>query len=177
MKRRKLVAHCALCILACFAIAVGGMAQQNTAGSSSALVLKEDTEVSLKFAQDLSSKDAAEGDSVSFILTEDLTVNGVVVVKAGAKAIGEVSNAKKAGMMGKGGELNIKLDHLTAGDTKVKIRGSRGREGESKLGTAVVLTVLFGPVGLVKHGKNIEIKEGAVMKACVAESVTFRPTS
>ena len=152
------------------------MAQQTTLGSSSALLLKKDTELSLKFAQDLSSKDAAEGDPVSFILTEDLTVNGVVVVKAGAKATGEVSNAKKAGMAGKGGELNIKLDHLTAGDIKVRIRGSRGREGESKLGTAVVLTVLFGPVGLVKHGKNIEIKEGAVMKAFVAESVTFRPT-
>jgi hypothetical protein len=148
-------------------------AQQKSGPASAGLILKEDTEVPLKFAQDLSSKDASEGDSVSFILAEDLIVDGTVVVKAGAKAIGEVSNAKKAGMMGKGGELNIKLDHLTAGNVRVKIRGSRGREGESKLGTAVVLTVLFGPVGLVKHGKNIDIKEGAAMKAFVAENATF----
>ena len=71
-------------------------------------------------------------------------------------------------MMGKGGELNIRLESLQADEGKVRLRGSRGREGESKVGTAVALTVLFGPVGLIKHGKNIDIAAGTPFLAYVA---------
>src|SRR5258708_29079245 len=75
----------------------------------SKLVLKEGTDVKLKFSDDLSSKTASEGDPVNLVLDEDLKVDDVVVVRAGAKATGTVSNAKKAGMMGKGRELNLRL--------------------------------------------------------------------
>jgi hypothetical protein len=44
--------------------------------------LREGSDVSLKFAQDLSSKNAADGDSVELVLAEDLTVNNVVIAKA-----------------------------------------------------------------------------------------------
>src|SRR5713226_1033200 len=99
------------------------------------LVLKEGTDVKLKFADDLSSKTATEGDPVNLVLDEDLKVGDVVVVKAGAKATGTITNAKKAGMMGKAGELNMRLEHLKAGDQRVKVRGSKGKEGQGKEGT------------------------------------------
>ena len=57
-------------------------------------MLREGEDVSLKFAQDLSSKTAADGDPVALLLDEDLKVGGVVVAKAGSKAFGEVTNAK-----------------------------------------------------------------------------------
>src|SRR5207244_12123208 len=66
-------------------------------------LLKEGTEVDLKFAQDSSSKTAAEDDRVNFELAEDVKVGDVTVAKAGAKAVGTVTHVKKAGMMGKGG--------------------------------------------------------------------------
>jgi hypothetical protein len=131
------------------------------------LTLKEGTDVKLKFAQALSSKTAADDDPVNMVLDEDLKVGDVTVAKAGAKALGTVTNAKKAGMMGKGGELNLRLEYLIVGDSRMRIRGTRGREGEGKVGTAVALTVLFGPIGLIKHGKNVEIKEGTPLAAFV----------
>ncbi len=139
------------------------------------LVLKEGTDVKLKFTDDLSSKTAAEGDPVSLTLDEDLKVGDVVVVKAGAKAVGTISNAKKAGMMGKAGELNMRLEHLTAGDQRIRIRGSKGKEGEGKEGTTVALTVLFGPIGLIKHGKNVEIKAGTPLAAYVDQDTPLDP--
>jgi hypothetical protein len=142
----------------------------------SSLVLKEGTEVPLRFAQDLSSKNNVGGDSVHLVLAQDVVVDGVTVARAGSAATAEVTNAKKAGMMGKGGELNIRLEHLTAGSAKVRLRGSKAREGDSKVGTAVVLTVLFGPVGLMKHGKNIEIAEGTPLTGYVAEDVKLPAT-
>jgi hypothetical protein len=136
-----------------------------TSAPTDKLVLKDGSDVKLKFAESVSSKTANEGDTVNLLLDEDLKVGSVVVAKAGSKAVGTVTNAKKAGMMGKAGELNMRLEYLKVGDERVKIRGSKGKEGEGKEGTAVVLTVLFGPLGLIKHGKNVDVKEGTPLTA------------
>ena len=138
-------------------------------------MLKEGTDVRLKFGQELSSKTANEGDPVNLVLDEDLKVGDVVVAKAGAKALGTITHAKKAGMMGKGGELNMSLEYVLAGDTRVRLRGTKGKEGEGKVGTAVALTVLFGPIGLIKHGKNVEIKEGTPLMAYVDRDTALQP--
>jgi len=131
------------------------------------LILKEGTDVNLKFAQDLSSKTAVDDDPVNLVLGEDLKVGEVTVAKAGAKAVGTVTHAKKAGMMGKGGELNLRLEYLIVGDSRMRLRGTKGKEGEGKVGATVALTVLFGPIGLIKHGKNVEVKEGTALRAFV----------
>jgi hypothetical protein len=159
-----------------FAFTVVGIASAQTMAAKEPggkIVLKEGSDVKLKFAQELSSKTASEGDTVNFVLAEDLKVGDVVVAKAGDKAVGTVSNAKKAGMMGKGGELSVRLEHLKAGDTKVRLRGSKGKAGDDKTGQAVALTVLFGPIGLIKHGKDIVVKEGTPLNAYVDEDATF----
>jgi hypothetical protein len=137
--------------------------------------LRDGDDVPLTFAEDLSSKTAAEGDPVTLVLAEDLKVGNVVVARAGSKATGEVTNAKKSGMMGKAGELNLRLNYLKVGDYKVHLRGTRGKEGESGTTGAVVLTVLFGPIGLIKHGKNVEIKQGTALKAYVSDDIALPP--
>lgn len=136
------------------------------------LVLKEGTDVKLKFAQDLTSKTAAEDDPVNLVLDEDLKVGDVVIAKAGAKALGTVTHVKKAGMIGKAGELNMRLEYVLVSDARMKIRGTKGKEGQGKEGTAVALTILFGPIGLIKHGKNVEIKEGTPLAAYVDQDFT-----
>jgi len=143
--------------------------------SSGKLVLKEGGDVKLKFAQDLSSKTANDDDPVNLVLDEDLKVGDVTVCKAGAKAVGTVTHAKKAGMMGKGGELNLRLEYLLVNDTRMRLRGTKGKEGEGKVGAAVALTVLFGPIGLIKHGKNVEVKQGTPLLAYVDQDFTIPP--
>jgi hypothetical protein len=147
----------------------------STSAPSDKLVLKDGSDVKLKFAESVSSKTANEGDTVNLVLDEDLKVGGVVVAKAGSKAVGTVTHAKKAGMMGKAGELNMRLEYLKVGDERVKIRGSKGKEGEGKEGTAVVLTVLFGPLGLIKHGKNVDVKEGSPLTAFLDQDYAMPP--
>ena len=127
------------------------------------LLLREGADVSLKFAQDLSSKTANDDDPVALLLDQDLKVGDVVVVKAGAKAVGTITHAKKAGMMGKAGELNMRLDYLITDSGRLRLRGTKGKEGEGRVGATVALTVLFGPIGLIKHGKNVEIKQGTAL--------------
>jgi hypothetical protein len=141
------------------------------------VILKEGTDVKLKFAQDLSSKTATDDDPVNLVLDEDLKVGDVTVAKAGSKAVGTVTHAKKAGMMGKGGELNLRLEYLLVGDTRMRLRGTKGKEGEGKVGAAVALTVIFGPIGLIKHGKNVEVKQGSPLLAYVDQDFTVPPAN
>jgi hypothetical protein len=129
------------------------------------LVLKEGTEVPLVFATDLSSKTAAVDDTVSMTLADDLKIGDVIVIKKGAPAVATVSNVKKAGMMGKGGELNIRLEYVKSDDGRIRLRGTKGKEGEGKVGATVALVVLFGPIGLIKHGKNVELAQGTPLTA------------
>lgn len=145
--------------------------------ASGKYMLREGEDVYLKFAQDLSSKTAADGDPVALVLVDDLKVGNIVVAKAGSHAFGEVTNAKKSGMMGKAGELNLRLDYLKVADAKIRLRGTKGKEGESGTTGAVVLTVLFGPIGLIKHGKNVDIKEGSALHAFVSDDVALMPAS
>ncbi|WP_044175884.1 hypothetical protein [Granulicella mallensis] len=145
--------------------------------ASGRYMLREGEDVNLQFAQDLSSKTSSEGDPVTLILADDLKVGNVVVAKAGAKAFGEVTKAEKSGMMGKAGELNLRLDYMKVGDTKIRLRGTKGKEGESGTTSAVVLTVLFGPIGLIKHGKNVEIKKGQALHAYIGDDVAVFPAS
>ena len=140
-------------------------------------MLREGEDVNLQFSDDLSSKTASEGDPVELILTDDLKVGTVVVARAGAHAFGEVTKAEKSGMMGKAGELNLRLDYMKVGDAKILLRGTKGKEGESGTTSAVVLTVLFGPIGLIKHGKNVEIKKGQALHAYVADDTALPPVS
>jgi hypothetical protein len=121
--------------------------------------LKEGADVNLKFSQDLSSKTATEDDPVNLVLDQDLKIGDIVIAKAGAKAVGTITHTKKAGMMGKAGELNMRLQYLIVGDTRLKLRGTKGKEGQGKEGTAVALTVLFGPIGLINTAKTWTLKQ------------------
>jgi len=138
-------------------------------------LIREGTEVPLKFASDLSSKTAVENDPVEFVLDDDVKVGQTVVIPKGAHATAIVSHAHRAGMMGKGGELNIQLQYLVVPDNHVRLRGTKGREGDSKVGATVALTVLFGPIGLIKHGKEVQIPAGTPLTAYVEQDIWLPP--
>jgi hypothetical protein len=132
--------------------------------------IPEGTEVPLLMVDQISSETNAEGDRFTLRVDGDVKVGGIVAIKSGTIAVGVVTNAHKRGFMGKAGELNINLDHLNVGDDRVKLRGSKGRTGDAKVGTTVALVVLFGPIGLLKRGHDIEIKPGTPITAYVDQS-------
>jgi hypothetical protein len=155
--------------------AAAAPATPSTAPPSQRVVLKEGTEVPLVFSADLNSKTAVDDDTVNMTLADDLKIGDVVVVKKGAPAVATVTNAHKAGMMGKPGELSIRLEYLKSDEQRLRLRGNKGKEGEGKVGATVALTVLFGPIGLIKHGKNVDIPEGTPLTAYVDQDYTLAP--
>lgn len=108
-------------------------------------VLKEGTEIPMVTLTELGSKHSKVGQRFDLEVSDDVMLNGQVVIPQGARAVGEVTRVKKKGMWGKSGALETRLLYVKVGDQNVRITGSVGDKG--KAGTAgVVGAVLVAPV-------------------------------
>jgi len=129
----------------------------------------EGTEVRVRFDEQLSSATSAAGDAFSITTDEPFTLANGTVIPAGYRGKGEVSAAEQKGMIGKPGALNLRLDYILIGDARVHLRANKVAEGKSGMRSIMVLTVLFGPLGLLKHGSDVVIAKGQVITAFVDE--------
>lgn len=134
------------------------------------VTLDEGLEVPLEFAEEISSKTADEGDAVKLLLAEDLRVDGIVVAKAGTEANGIVSDAEKAGWLGKDAKLQVKLQALTIDGVEVKLRGKKTKDGDDSEGVGEAVDVAKG---IFKKGENVKIKPGTRITGYVDEPVTL----
>ena len=133
-------------------------------------VIPDGTEFTVLTIDEISSKTASEGDPLTFKVAEDVKIDGVTVVAKDTLVKGIVATAKKAGMMGRGGSLGIRVESaMTVDNQKLKLRSSKGKEGDDKTGTTVALVVLFGPLGFLKKGKNAKIAPGTPIKVYTDE--------
>ena len=135
--------------------------------ASAKVLIPEGTEFQVRFDEKLSSGTATEGDRFSITTDDSITLANGVVIPAGYRGTGEVTAAKRKGMMGQGGQLSVRLDYVRIGEAKVHLRASQGKQGDNAMGATVALTLLFGPIGLLKHGHDIEIASGQKITAYV----------
>lgn len=133
-------------------------------------VIPDGMEFTVVTTDEITSKTAAEGDPLTFKVAEDVKIDGQTVIAKDSLVKGIVAQAKKAGMMGRGGSLGIRVESaMTIDNQKLKLRSSKGKEGDDKTGTTVALVVLFGPLGFLKKGKNAKIAPGTPIKVYTDE--------
>ncbi|MGC1649709.1 MAG: hypothetical protein WA741_28120 [Candidatus Sulfotelmatobacter sp.] len=77
---------------------------------------------------------------MDLILDQDVKVGDITVARAESLAVATVSHAAKPGMLGRPGDLGLRLEYLRADDSSVRLRGTKGKRGKSKERTAVALT-------------------------------------
>ena len=162
-------------------VAQAVVAALNPAGEPSAsakLLLARGTAVPLVFASDVSSKTADVGDKISLAVAEDLKIGAVVVVKKGTPAVATVTEVDNTGMGGAPGEVFFQVDSLQAGSVLIKMHGTAAKEGQDKVGKAMgLMFVPFVPVGIFVHGKDAEIKQGALLTAFVDADTVLSPAN
>ena len=164
--KRSISALVAVCLFT-----LTSFAQQQSPAPPKPFDIPDGAEIAVVTTETISSKTSTEGDPLTFKMDEDLIINGVVLIAKGTLVKGYVSNAEKNGHFGKAGKLGIRVESTKTVDNQtIKLRASKGKEGDSKTGTTVALVVLFGPLGFLKHGKNAEIKEGTKIKVFTDES-------
>lgn len=143
--------------------------------NSKKIELSSGTKIKLELAEELSSKKAEEGDEVVYFVAEDVvTPNKETLIKKGARAIGKVTEAKRARTLGRKGKLEFTVEEVEAVDgTKVPLRATVNKDGKSRGATMVAVTALVSVFGLFIKGKNVTIKQGTVVDAYVDDSVVI----
>ena len=167
----------AICTLAMTCLVTSSSFLALTQMPDKTVVIPDGTEISAVTTDTLSSKTAHEDDPITFKVDEDVIIDGSVVVAKGTIVKGVVTNGKKSGYFGRGGNLNIRVESTTTVDgQKLKVRAAKGKAGNDKTGATVALVVLFGPLGFLKKGKNAEIKEGTKIKVFTDEEKIVKLT-
>jgi len=132
------------------------------------VVLREGTTIAMKAVETISSETAQTGQQVQFEVVRDVTVDDVVVIKAGAPAVAEVLRASPRKAVGREGELIIAVRYAKAVDgTNVRLRASLTEKGEDSLTSTVVLSVVLCPLFLLQKGGEATIPAGAEYKVFV----------
>jgi len=152
--------------------------------------LLDGTAVQLRLAENLTSATAKAGDQVPFEVTDDVLVDGVVVLPKGAAALATVTDANPKRRMGRGGKLNVNIDSARLADgEKVQLRASQDNQGGGHVGAmtgAMVGTALVffpaAPLFLFMHGKDVTIPKGTEITAFVEgdmklEMAKFQPVA
>ncbi|HJT27925.1 MAG TPA: hypothetical protein VJ784_10990, partial [Pyrinomonadaceae bacterium] len=142
--------------------------------SEDEIVVPEGTLINVAIAKEVTSKEAKPNDPIDFTVTEDLVINGQVIVRKGTPAIGSVINAEKRGYLGKSGKLAVQVESTTTSDgQRLKLRAAKGREGDDKTMSTAVLAGI-SPAFLFRKGDEAKIETGTVVPVYVAEEKRFR---
>src|SRR5690242_13899641 len=97
--------------------------------------LADGTPVRLCLIQDLSSANAAVGDSVGFEVMEDVEANGIIVIPYRAMAWGTVTEVRRKGRLARGGRLTVKIDAVRLADGEIApLRAIEKARGEGHSG-------------------------------------------
>jgi hypothetical protein len=124
-------------------------------------ILPQGTSVRLRTLSPLNSMDTKTGDRFDLEVSEDVLLNGRVVIPRGSPAKGEVTMVKKKGMWGKSGKLETRLLSVRANGLDIPLRGTVLDKGDT--GTAgVVGAILVLPLaGFFVTGTSASLPQGA----------------
>lgn len=154
----------------------------NTKYTSETVTIPTGTIVTLKNRDAITSEHLEEGDTVRFIVADDVVVGDVVAIPKGMETDGTVTKARKAGRFGRNGKVEITYDSVRGSDgTPVPLTiGEKTKEQYKKaagaVGASAAGAIIFGPVGLVGglfvKGDNVNIPAGSTLYCETKEDTT-----
>jgi len=162
------------CVIAC-GVAIATLSASVLAQPVEELRIPDGTRVSVRLLQSISSETSKQGDSVSFEVIEDVSVNGHVVIKQGAPARGAILEAAPKGRMGRAGKLVFAITETKGIDgSTIRLRSANAKSGESHVTGVVVTTAIVAwlvppvaPIMLLRHGSDVGSAEGSRFDAFV----------
>jgi hypothetical protein len=147
------------------------------------VVIPAGTLVSIRFLNNLSSKENVSGEIFNYQVGENVFIDNKLLISANSAGLGEITLAKKASILAQPGKLELNFNPITALDgTPIDlIMGEKAEEENKRLYIAVGagilgLIILSNPIGLVVGvlipGKDVNIDEGTEMFLQVKDDTT-----
>lgn len=150
-------------MIACVAVLVSApanavapmMAPISDYTSTSSSTFYGSTRVSMRTLSELTSRDTKRGQKFNLEVTEDVIEEGQVVIPAGSRAVGEVTNVIPKRTWGKPGKIEARILYAIAGDRQIAITGDLVHQGESRKKQVIRASLLIAPiVGFWMKGRD-----------------------
>lgn len=156
-------------ILCLFAVVGNAIAEE--------VILEVGTLIPVRLTRHLNANIDTSGMRFNFEVTEDVVVDGQVVIAKGALAKGIITKATKRKSLGRSGTLGFEARSVEAADGRnVRlVRDNINVEGRGRTGAAVAHTVLWGPIGLFAKGRSANVMMDTEYDLEVASDVAIRP--
>jgi len=147
------------------------------------VVIPAGTLVSIRFLNNLSSKENVSGETFNYQVGENVFIDNKLVISANSAGLGEITSAKKASILAQPGKLELTFKSIMSLDgTPIDlIMGEKAEEENKRLYVAIGagilgLIILSNPIGLAVGilipGKDVKIDEGTEIFLQVKEDTT-----
>ena len=128
------------------------------------------TLVRIALVSPINAKNIKVGDLVEFKASEDVFVDGMLIIAKGAPGLGKVTKVKTAKNFGRDAAVEVDFEHIQAMDS-TELKTLMGTEAEEKMegyamaaGAGIAGMAILGPVGVVGaafvKGRNVNLPEG-----------------
>ncbi|HYD37325.1 MAG TPA: hypothetical protein VEA60_06905 [Allosphingosinicella sp.] len=146
------------------------------APAAETLVLRHGTRVPMKTVEPLSSKRARQGQRFELEVSEEVRVDGLLVIPKGARGVGEVSRVVAKGVMGKPGKLEVRVMFVEIGGARIRLDGTARDRGQSGAGPVVLAAPLIGVSAGLFTGTSAVIPAGSAIDGYVyKDEMLVRP--
>lgn len=146
------------------------------ASPTTGMRLPANTVVELETLDGVSSRTSQVHDTFRLRVSRDVLVDGRVAIPAGSEGLGQVVHAARSSVGGKAGELIVAARWVRAPGVEVRLRSGFGAAGAQRAGATLATTIAFGVLGMLVHGKELELPAGTALSARVAAD-TLLPAS
>jgi hypothetical protein len=182
MTRTALIFAALLLALAVPAQSVQAQQPTRTAAARRCCRVAAGTVVMVQLAEPVSTKTHKTGDTFAIRLAEPVVVQGQIVLPAGTTGVGEVDNASKPGLGGKGAKLVLSARSITGpGGAELPLKGlqlAAAGKGHVAAATALGLGGIgFAPLGFIGiaiHGGDVTFPVGTEATAKLAGATTLK---
>lgn len=140
--------------------------------TNKSVILPAGTEIEMDLSTPVHSKRNKIGDMLILYVTDDVLIEGIVVIKRGERALAYVTDVKRAGPWGKGGAIQIKAECTwSVTDVKIPIAFDFTQQGD---GHHMLVPVILGGVfaGYIT-GEHVSIAPGTKFCAKVVNDITL----
>lgn len=143
----------------------------NVARTVTSNVLRQGTSLRLRSLATLNSKEARTGQIFDLETTEDVVVDGHIIIPRGSHAEGEITFAKGKGMWGKSGKIDTQLRSVSANGVLIPLRGTVAQKGETGA-AGVIGAIAFLPIaGFFVTGTSAELPVGTTFTGFVVNDL------
>lgn len=139
------------------------------------VTIKAGTIIPLKSVRSVKAADVSEGESVDFLVAQNVYVDDVCIIERGTNVKGKVIQAKKSTIAGTKGRLGIIIEKmvLNSGDPLFFSGTDIHISGKNRTPVSVALAIFCWPFIFIPGSKAM-MPEGYEVFATVSSSVTIK---